>query len=298
MNDSIGPMHVRARLREIETRGDGPALAFVASRLDIDLLPPLYETLRGIGRVPRLQVVVQCRGGETNAARRIALLLHEFADEVVFVVPHFCESAGTVMALGAHRIVAGPLAIFSPIDPHLSAEAGGRGPTSMSVQDLRQFWRMARDWFDLDEAAAKAFALQALGQSIFPTTLTSFHRCALEVQAMGEELLALHPGDHPADARATIVDTLLHGFHSHTHALTRDDLRRIGLPVMSDPALEDAAWAVVRGLRGHVGPETRGDEDAPWIDAALVTTTLAVRRQRDMHMPVPRWSAFDPDAAS
>ena len=291
-------MSVLARLHEIEAHGGGPALVFAASRLDIDLLASLYEALRGIGRVPRLQVVVQCRGGETNAARRIALLLHEFADEVVFVVPHFCESAGTVMALGAHRIVAGPLAIFSPIDPHLSAEAGGRGPTSMSVQDLRQFWRMARDWFDLDEAAAKAFALQALGQSIFPTTLTSFHRCALEVQAMGEELLALHMGDRPADARAAIVDTLLHGFHSHTHALTRDDLRRIGLPVAPDPVLEEAAWALVHGLRGHVGPDTRGDEESPWFDAALVTATQAVRRQRDFQVPAPRWSAFDPDVAS
>jgi hypothetical protein len=290
-------MSVLARLREIEAHGGGPALVFAASRLDIDLLPSLYEALRDIGRIPRLQVVVQCRGGETNAARRIALLLHEFVDEVVFVVPHFCESAGTVMALGAHRIVAGPLAIFSPIDPHLSADAGGRGPTSMSVQDLRQFWRMARDWFDLDEAAAKAFALQALGQSIFPTTLTSFHRCALEVQAMGEELLALHMGDRPAEARAAIVDTLLHGFHSHTHALTRDDLRRIGLPVASDPVLEEAAWTLVRGLRGHVGPDTRGDEESPWFDAALVTATQAVRRQRDFQVPAPRWLAFDPDVA-
>ena len=291
-------MSVRAKLRDIEARGDGPALVFVASRLDIDLLPPLYEALRDIGRVARLQVIVQCRGGETNAARRIALLLHEFADELVFVVPHFCESAGTVMALGAHRIVAGPLAIFSPIDPHLSAEAGGRGPSSMSVQDLRQFWRMAHDWFGLDEATAKAHALQTLGQNIFPTTLTSFHRCALEVQAMGEELLARHMVEHPAEDRARIVDTLLHGFHSHTHALTRDDLRRIGLPVASEPALEEAAWAVVRGLRGHVGPETRADEESPWCDAAIVTATQAVRRQRDYRMPVPRWSAFDPDAAS
>lgn len=291
-------MTVLARLREIEAAGGGDVLVFAASRLDIDLLPPLYDVLCGIGRVPRLQVVVQCRGGDTNAARRIALLLHEFADEVVFVVPHFCESAGTVMALGAHRIVAGPVAIFSPIDPQLSAEAGGSGPSSMSVQDLRQFWRMAQDWFGLDEATAKAHALQALGHSIFPTTLTSFHRCALEVQAMGEELLARHMSDQPAETRARIVDTLLHGFHSHSHALTRDDLRRIGLPVASDPALEDAAWALVRGLRSHVGPETRGDEDAPWFDAALVTATQALRRQRDFRTPMPRWSTFDPDVAS
>lgn len=168
----------------------------------------------------------------------------------------------------------------------------------MSVQDLRQFWRMAHDWFGLDEATAKAHALQTLGQNIFPTTLTSFHRCALEVQAMGEELLARHMVEHPAEDRARIVDTLLHGFHSHTHALTRDDLRRIGLPVASEPALEEAAWAVVRGLRGHVGPETRADEESPWCDAAIVTATQAVRRQRDYRMPVPRWSAFDPDAAS
>ncbi|MBL8263861.1 MAG: hypothetical protein JNM58_15695 [Xanthomonadaceae bacterium] len=291
-------MSVRSALHDIEMQGNGPALAFVTSRLDIDLLPSLYDVLLGVGRVPRLQVVVQCRGGETNAARRIALLLRDFADEVVFLVPHFCESAGTVMALGADRIIAGPLAIFSPIDPHLSAEASGRGPASMSVQDLRLYWRMVQDWFGLDEAMAKQHALQALGHSIFPTTLTSFHRCAQEVQAMGEELLARHMSDQPSEVRSSIVDTLLYGFHSHTHALTRHDLVRIGLPVISAPALEDAGWALVRGLRGHVGPETRIDEESPWCDAAIVTATQAVRRQRDFRTPVPRWSAFDPDAES
>lgn len=282
-------MSITAHLRAIEARLPGRTLALSASRVDIDLLPPLYETLRAIGRVERLNVVVQCRGGEVNAARRIALLLHAFADRVTFVVPHFCESAGTVMALAAHEIVAGPMAIFSPIDPHLSAEAGAAGPSAMSAEDIRQCWRMMRDWFGLEEAEARARALHLLSENIFPTTLTSFHRSTRELERIGEELLSLHMGDRPREARAEIVAALLYGFDSHAYALTADELRRIGLPVVRDAALEGPAWEVARELRRLAGPESRTREEDDWHDAVIATTEAAQRRLRRMDAPAGTW---------
>jgi len=282
-------MSITDRIRDLEACLPGRTLAFSASRLDIDLLPPLYDTLRTTGRVERLNVVVQCRGGEVNAARRIALLLHEFADRVTFVVPHFCESAGTVMALGAHEIIAGPMAIFSPIDPHLSAESGGAGPSAMSAQDICQCWRMVHDWFDLEEADARAKALQLLSENIFPTTLTSFHRSTRELERIGEELLSLHMRDRPHETRAGIVSTLLYGFDSHTYALTADELQRIGLPVVRDPRLDAPAWEAVRALRALAGPESREHEEADWYDAVIATADGAQRRRRRMDAPAGAW---------
>lgn len=283
-------MAIRARIRELEALRPGRTLALSASRLDLDLLPPLYETLRTLGRAERLNVVVQCRGGEVNAARRIALLLHEFADRLTFVVPHCCESAGTVMALAAHEIVAGPMAIFSPIDPHLSADgAAGSGPSAMSAEDIRQCWRMMRDWFGLDEGEAKARALQLLGENIFPTTLTSFHRSTRELERIGAELLARHMGDRPPAIRAEIVSTLLYGFDSHAYALTADDLRGIGLPVVRDARVDAVAWEIVRALRRIAGPESREREEADWHDAAIATVDGVQRRLRRMDVPCGVW---------
>lgn len=282
-------MSITDHIRALEALRPGRTLALSASHLDIDLLPPLYETLRTLGRVERLDVVVQCRGGEVNAARRIALLLHEFADRLTFVVPHACESAGTVMALAAHEIVAGPMAIFSPIDPHLSAEGGGTGPSAMSAEDIRQCWRMVRDWFGLEEPEARAKALHLLSENIFPTTLTSFHRSTRELERIGEELLSLHMGDRPREARAEIVATLLYGFDSHTYALTADELRRIGLPVVRDARLDAPAWETARELRRLAGPESREREEDDWHDAVIATTEAAQRRLRRMDAPAGTW---------
>lgn len=280
---------IRAHLRALEALRPGRALALSASRLEIDLLPPLYEALRTLGPVERLAVVVQCRGGEANAARRIALLLHAFARRLTFLVPHRCESAGTVLALAAHEIVAGPMAVFSPIGPHFPAEDGDAGPSAMSSEDFRQTWRMLRDGFGLEAPEARTKALKLLGDHLFPTTFTALHRSARELERIGEELLSLHMGDRPREARAEIVSTLLYGFDSHACALTADDLRRIGLPVVRDTALEAVAWDAGCELRRLAEPESRRDEDAHWHDAMIATAEDAQRRLRRRDAPAGRW---------
>lgn len=266
-----------------------------ASNLDIDLLPPLYETLRRVGHSPHLSVVIYSRGGEVHAARRIALLLHEFTDRLSFIVPHFCESAGTVMALAAREIVAGPLAIFSPIDPHLTAaDAAAGSPPALSSQDIRLFWKMGHDWFGLEEQEARHRALSLLCDNIFPTTLTSFHRCTQELQAIGNELLALHMPESTQSLRARIVDTLLFDFHSHTYALTGDDVSRIGLPVTRNPAVDNAAWDIACAVRAHMGAESRESLEHDWHDALIVTREGASRRRRRHDAAAGVWEAFEP----
>jgi hypothetical protein len=284
-----------ARIEELEDLRRGRVIVFGTSGLDIDLLPPLYDALRGIGRTERLNVVIYCRGGAVNAARRLALLLHGFTEHLSFIVPHFCESAGTVMALAAREIVAGPLAIFSPIDPHLTAaDATAGSPPALSSQDIRLFWKMGHDWFGLEEQEARHRALSLLCDNIFPTTLTSFHRCTQELQAIGNELLALHMPERAQSLRARIVDTLLFDFHSHTYALTGDDVRRIGLPVTHDPAVDNAAWEIACAVRAQMGAESRESLEHDWHDALIVTREGASRRRRRHDAAAGVWEAFEP----
>ncbi len=169
-------MNLRGHIAELEALRGSTVLVFAASHLELDLLPELYDTLRGLGRPERLDVVFYCKGGVVNAARRIALLLHEHTGHLAFIVPHRCESAGTITALAAREIVAGPVAVFSPVDPQLQAppSAPGEGPSAISSEDVRLFGQMARDWFGLEEGEAKQQAMSVLFQNIFPTTLTAF----------------------------------------------------------------------------------------------------------------------------
>lgn len=275
-------MKIRRQIEEIERRRRRKLLVFAASNLEIEFLPPLYDTLRELGRGKRLDVLFYCRGGAVTAARRIALMLHGFADRLSFIVPDRCESSGTIMALAAHEILAGEAAIFSPVDPRLQAPAGGTGdqPLAISAEDVRLFATMAKDWFGLDEEAARARALAVLCDNIFPTDLTSFYRATLEVEAVCLELLSLHMPEDARQAKARIVDALLHNYHSHSVPLGRADLARLGLPVTADPAVEDIAWEIAGALRGAVGGGARPSEADDWTDGLLATSGGGARRRR------------------
>lgn len=272
-------MKIREALQAIGARRQSQVLVLAASNLEMDFLPPLYDSLCGIGRVERLDVVISCRGGEVGAARRIALLLHDFAEHLAFLVPHHCESAGTIMALAAHEIVAGPVAIFSPVDPQLHGGPGD-GPPAVSIQDVRLFADMARDWFGFDEVDARGRALSTLSESFFPTTLTAFYRSTLESQAICEQMVALGQRGLSDEGRAAIVRQLMFGYHSHGYALTRGDLETVGLPIRHDPLTEDLAWSISRALAGQVGGGTRRTPTDDWRDAAVLTQAGGQCRRR------------------
>jgi len=279
-------------LAEIEKRRGSRVLVFAATSLEIELLPPLYDVLRELGHTERLDVLFYCRGGAVVAARRIALLLHQFTDRLSFLVPDRCESSGTIAALAAQEIVAGPAAVFSPVDPLLQAPpslAGDRPPV-ISAQDVRLFGEMSREWFGLAEAEARQRALSVLCESIFPTTLTSFYRSTLEVEGVCLELLSLHM-PRRSKQKAKIVEALLFGHHSHRYPLTREDMGALGLPLRGDGGTEDLAWEIARHLRSSVGGGARDTLEDDWFDAVLATRAGLRRRRRHPESLNPVWEA-------
>lgn len=284
-------MKIGAQIEAIERRRGSRVLVFAASHLDTELLPALYDTLRAVAPTERLDVLLACRGGAVTAARAIALLLHQYAGRLAFIVPDRCTSAATILALAGHEIVAGPAALFSPVDPLLQGPlaSGEEAPGAISAQDVRLFGEMSREWFGLPEAEARLKALSVLCDNIFPTTLSAFYRSALEVEAVCLELLSLHMPESAAEAKAGIVERLLFGYHSHAFPLMRGDLAALGLPLIDDPATEDDAWEVARLLRDGVGGAARASADEDWTDALLATREGLRRRRRSPEGVGPAW---------
>lgn len=281
---------LRDRLRALEAHTGVRTLLLAASNIDLDLLPPLDDALARIGPVPRLDVVVYLRGGEVEAARQLAFRLQAATPRLRFLVPHFCASSGTILALAADEILAGPLAMFSPIDPHL-AGAGDRPdlPAVLSAEDLRRLPEAIEAWFGLapDVAAAQARAL--LDARIAPETLATFERTVRALEATGDALLARHIAS--PEARAAIVRTLLTGYGSHDYAITGDELRALGLPVTRDPAIEALAWDVTCAVRRTIGPESRASLSEDWHDAAVADTQAVALRRRTRGQRAGTWNA-------
>jgi hypothetical protein len=189
----------------------------------------LFDCLRLITPVNRVDLILHTGGGEVQTARKMVHLLREMANELHVLVPHKARSAGTLLCMGADQVVMGRLGELSPIDPHISlrGDIAGNGPKAISAEEIRLFYEMARNWFGVEENGTDLLVL--LGQKFFPTTLSTFYRATQQMCQVARELLAWQ---HPslADGEiAEIVHRLMHGYHSHDAFLNWQDAQEAGL---------------------------------------------------------------------
>lgn len=286
---------VIAQMRAIEAASKSRVLLLAVPQLELSLLPTLHEVLDSLGPQQRLDVILYGLGGIPNAARRIAMLLHDSTHHLTFVVPDRCESAATLLVTAGHQIIAGRVAIFTPIDPLLPVEGTAEGgPAGVAAEDIRLLPDTLSAWFGMDLDTARREALQMLGGAIFPSTLTSFHRATSEVEEIAIALTMLGAAVGDRGKALSIVEKLAHGFHSHGFALSGDDLALIGLPVVTDQSIERAAWQAFQSLRNRLDPLQRQDRETSHLDAVIATTDRCFTRSRDPATGAPLWTEGHP----
>ncbi len=278
---------------DLERARTGRVLILAASVLDSEILPHLYEVLREIGKTERLDVVLYGRGGEINAARRIALLFHEFTENLCFLVPYHCQSSYTVLTLSGHEVIASDLATFSPIDPRLNTIEGNNADNiqELDSENVRLFSEMCQNWFDLDiqQEEIRMQLLASVASSIFPTTLTSLYRSTLELKSIAAELLKFQLPNESDQHRNDIINRFLFGYHSHSYAITRADLIQIGLKVARNETVEALAWQVAKKLNAVIGGGVRQTPQDPRNDVLLATSSHVYVRQRHIDVISPIW---------
>lgn len=260
---------VRIAIKQIEQQRNSQVLVLSAMHLDLDVLPPLYNELQRLGPVRQLDIVLQCRGGEVNAVRRIAMLLRSYCEELHILVPYFCQSAATLLAFAADQIIAGELAMFSPVDPHLHGSGMGQAETAISSLDICKFKDMAKDWFGIDSEQNQAALLATLCEQLFPPTLTAFYRANAEVQAVGEQLLKWQLPECSSETRATMVRSLLTGYHSHHFALSGAELQTFGFKVRRETETEPLIWNISMFLQQVVGERLSTSDNDARLEAVI-----------------------------
>jgi hypothetical protein len=239
-------------LPELATLRGSHAIAYYGL-IDDEAPQMVYEHLRRLGRVRRLDLVLATHGGSATAARRLALLLHDYTDHLTVLIAHRAWSAGTLLAMAAHELVLGPLAELGPLDPRIgSLSNADSGPSMVSSEDVRAFRRMAEDWFGVDRDEDRLQVLALLAQRVFPPSLGTFYRAEQLTRQLAGELLAYHLPDADSATRQAVVDQLVSGYHAHDYAITRTQARELGLRVTYPEPLEEALiWDVVGECRAQ-----------------------------------------------
>lgn len=82
------------------------------------------ETLVGVDPESDLHVMLDTPGGHGETAIRLVRQAQARCNELTVIVPDRAKSAGTLFALGAHRILMGPTSDLGPVDPQIRLADG------------------------------------------------------------------------------------------------------------------------------------------------------------------------------
>ena len=187
----------------------------------------LYGILRSMGKVDRLSVFIKSDGGYGQASLRMVNLLRQYAGTLTAIAPLECASAATMLALGADKILMGPLAHLSAVDTSLTHDLSpiDRDNNRVSVsQDELQ--RVVRLWQNEAEKESSN-PYQALFPHVHPLVIGAADRSSALSTKLCTEILSYHLKD--ASRAEKISDTLNSRYPAHSYPIMLQEAQRIGL---------------------------------------------------------------------
>ncbi len=211
--------------------GDRPGLeAQIAS----DSYPLFAEHLDRIGVVPLITLVLHTRGGDTMAAWSIINLLRHFCDRYEVIVPMRAQSAGTLICLGADKIIMTKQAMLGPIDPSVNNPLNPAHPANnavqlpVSVEFIQGYFGLASEELGISDQAHATTIFLKLAEKIHPLVLGQAFRVRSQIQSLARKLLA---GRIDEAKTAKIVAFLCADSGSHDYPIHRREAKEHGLPV-------------------------------------------------------------------
>jgi hypothetical protein len=193
----------------------------------------LYGLLQRLGKVERLSLFLKSDGGSGQASLRMVNLLRQYTKHLTVLVPFECQSAATMLALGADRILMGPLAHLSAVDTSLTHDLSpiDRDNDRVSVsQDELQ--RVVALW-QRQAGTENTNPYESLFRYVHPLVIGAVDRASALSTKLCLEILSYHMEDF--EKAEAISETLNSGYPSHSYPITLREAQRIGLHTEAMP---------------------------------------------------------------
>lgn len=228
-------------VKEIEKLRGSSVICYVTGdrrQLETQISPEIIdlfiEHLDAIGPTQKLSLILHTNGGDTSAAWRLVNLLHTFCDELEVIIPAKAMSAGTLISLGANKIVMTKQAALGPIDPSLTHPLSPLVPNApharvpVSVEAVRGYLDAAKD-LGISDSGSLAKLLIDLSNKVHPLVLGQIFRSRSQIRFLAEKLLERQVTNE--EERKEIVDFLCAESGSHDYTINRREARQMGLNV-------------------------------------------------------------------
>jgi hypothetical protein len=157
-------------------------------------------------------------------------LIKQFCDDFEVVVPSKSHSAGTLICLGANRIVMTKQATLGPVDPSvnspLNPQIPGAPPSAkvpVSVEAIRGFTDLARDELHIKNQRDLSKILLKLSESVHPLVLGYVYHARSQIRMLAERLVTTQTTDKKK--RKRIIEFLCSDSGSHDYSIHRREAR-------------------------------------------------------------------------
>lgn len=265
--------------RKIEKERQTKLICYITSdrpraetKIASDCIDIFVDHLDKIGPTKRISLLLHTNGGDTAAAWRLVNLIKTFCDELEVLVPYKAMSAGTLMSLGANKIVMTKQAALGPIDPSLVHALGPLAPggnpqarVPVSVEAVRGYLDAAKTDLEITDSPSLASILNELANKVHPLVLGEIFRSRAQIRFLAEKLLSEHMQD--SDKISRIIDFLCADSGSHDYTINRREALSLGLPV-EKPSPE--FYALLKALHKDYSLELQLSE--PFDPVALTAT--------------------------
>jgi len=243
------------------------------TRIGQDVIDLFVDHLDEIGPVPKISLVLYTSGGSTSAAWNLVNLIRMFCDDFEVIAPSKCMSAGTLISLGADRIIMTKQATLGPIDPTLQHPLGPQVPgmspdarADVSVEAVNGYLDAVRA--SNGGGGHEERALLDLSDKVHPLVLGQIFRSRQQIRDLAHRLLE---GRVSEGKISQIVEFLCSASGSHDYTINRREASALGLTI---DKCSEILYPTLRAVMGSLSEQMRLREPLQMSVFAAATGTV------------------------
>jgi len=234
-------------LRELARIRKRPLLVFNS----VDIQPEsviLTEKVLGSKKFQELDILVQTPGGDPHSAFKIVKLFRKNAKKVNIIVPLLAKSAGTLICLGADKIIMSEISELGPLDTQIAESRQGdvqfksalngfkalEQVQTHALENLDIATRVIYERSGLKMLEAIELAIEFSGKTsaclynqLDPMNIGEYKR-SLEISERYGHLILINLMGWSKEKAHSVAMSLIYDYPSHDSIIDMEELKRLG----------------------------------------------------------------------
>jgi len=206
-------------ISEIEKKRDTKIIVFFCVKsIGAQAAFKLHRILRNLRGVTNLDLLVESGGGDIDVTSKIVKMLRRYCKKFCVIVPFYCKSAATLIAISADELVMCKSGELGPVDTMVKDPTTGMWIPAHSIKEALAFIEETND----------PLVKLSMADKLPPLLLGAFRDAQNAAKQYLEEAL-----EKLGDKKGQALETFTTKFLSHGYPIDRDLCKKDGLNVVA-----------------------------------------------------------------